>query len=108
MISIGKCSQTVAVYCHHQLIAVCCHQVIRMLIVVVVVFATLWMPYRVMVVYNSFAEHKYLNLWFLMFSRTLIYINCAINPILYNVMSVKFRRAFKNHLCCGECPDQTS
>ncbi|XP_025076291.1 thyrotropin-releasing hormone receptor-like isoform X3 [Pomacea canaliculata] len=75
-------------------------QVIRMLIVVVVVFATLWMPYRVMVVYNSFAEHKYLNLWFLMFSRTLIYINCAINPILYNVMSVKFRRAFKNHLCC--------
>ncbi|KAK7505364.1 hypothetical protein BaRGS_00003526, partial [Batillaria attramentaria] len=79
-------------------------QVIRMLVVVVLVFATLWMPYRVMVVYNSFAEKKFMDLWFLMFSRTLIYINCAINPILYNVMSVKFRRAFKNHLCCVSCP----
>ncbi|XP_070201458.1 thyrotropin-releasing hormone receptor-like [Littorina saxatilis] len=77
-------------------------QVIRMLVVVVVVFATLWMPYRVMVVYNSFAQHQFMDLWFLMFSRTLIYINCAINPILYNVMSIKFRRAFKNLLCCGE------
>ncbi|XP_076449133.1 thyrotropin-releasing hormone receptor-like, partial [Babylonia areolata] len=76
--------------------------VIRMLVVVVVVFATLWMPYRVMVVYNSFAQHKVIDLWFLMFSRTLIYINCAINPILYNLMSVKFRRAFKNLLCCGQ------
>ncbi|XP_067652324.1 thyrotropin-releasing hormone receptor-like [Haliotis asinina] len=72
-----------------------------MLIVVVFVFATLWMPYRVMVVYNSFARKKYLDLWFLLFCRTMVYINSAINPILYNAMSVKFRRAFKNHLCCG-------
>ncbi|KAK6178109.1 hypothetical protein SNE40_012938 [Patella caerulea] len=76
-------------------------QVVRMLFVVVLVFATLWMPYRVMVVYNSFAKHKFMDLWFLLFSRSMIYINSAINPILYNAMSVKFRRAFKNHLCCG-------
>ncbi|XP_055955658.1 thyrotropin-releasing hormone receptor [Patella vulgata] len=75
-------------------------QVVRMLFVVVLVFATLWMPYRVMVVYNSFAKHKFMDLWFLLFSRSMIYINSAINPILYNAMSVKFRRAFKNHLCC--------
>lgn len=73
-----------------------------MLIVVVFVFATLWMPYRVMVVYNSFASKQYMDLWFLLFCRTMVYINSAINPILYNAMSVKFRRAFKNHLCCGK------
>ncbi|XP_046543599.1 thyrotropin-releasing hormone receptor-like isoform X1 [Haliotis rubra] len=81
-------------------------QVVRMLIVVVFVFATLWMPYRVMVVYNSFARKKYLDLWFLLFCRTMVYINSAINPILYNAMSVKFRRAFKNHLCCGDKKSQ--
>ncbi|GFS27431.1 thyrotropin-releasing hormone receptor-like [Elysia marginata] len=77
-------------------------QVIRMLVVVVLAFATLWMPYRVMVVYNSFAQHKYMDVWFLLFARTMIYINCAINPVLYNIMSLKFKRAFRNYLSC--CP----
>ena len=27
------------------------------------------------------------------------YINCTINPILYNVMSKRFRRAFRDKLC---------
>ncbi|XP_045194328.1 thyrotropin-releasing hormone receptor-like [Mercenaria mercenaria] len=76
-------------------------QVVRMLVVIVFVFMTTWMPYRTMVVYNSIAQKKYLDLWFLMFSRTMVYINSAINPILYNAMSVKFRRAFKRILCCG-------
>ncbi|GIY23733.1 thyrotropin-releasing hormone receptor [Caerostris darwini] len=60
-----------------------------MLAVVVAVFATLWLPYRVLVVYNSFAIHRYMELWFLMFCKTMIFINSAINPILYNVMSIK-------------------
>ncbi|RUS72732.1 hypothetical protein EGW08_019499 [Elysia chlorotica] len=77
-------------------------QVIRMLVVVVLAFATLWMPYRVMVVYNSFAKHKYVDLWFLLFARTMVYINCAINSFLYNIMSLKFKRAFRNYLSC--CP----
>ncbi|XP_047741663.1 uncharacterized protein LOC125179585 [Hyalella azteca] len=29
----------------------------------------------------------------------------AINPILYNALSVKFRRAFKKMLCCGSGPE---
>ncbi|XP_062613776.1 thyrotropin-releasing hormone receptor-like [Saccostrea cucullata] len=72
-----------------------------MLIVIFGVFAILWMPYRVMVVYNSFASTKYKDPWFLLFCRIMVYINSAINPILYNAMSVKFRRAFQNILCCG-------
>lgn len=75
-----------------------------MLIVIFGVFAILWMPYRVMVVYNSFASTKYRDPWFLLFCRIMVYINSAINPILYNAMSVKFRRAFQNILCCGESP----
>lgn len=77
-------------------------QVVKMLVVVVALFATLWMPYRVLVVYNSFASHRYMELWFLMFCKTMIFINSAINPILYNAMSIKFRRAFKRMLSCGE------
>ncbi|XP_076355449.1 thyrotropin-releasing hormone receptor-like [Tachypleus tridentatus] len=76
-------------------------QVVKMLSVVVAVFATLWMPYRVLLVYNSLAKERYMELWFLMFCKTMIFINSAINPILYNAMSVKFRRAFKRALCCG-------
>ncbi|XP_069114462.1 thyrotropin-releasing hormone receptor-like [Argopecten irradians] len=75
-------------------------QVVRMLIVIVGVFATLWLPYRAMVVYNSFSKQQYLDIWFLLFCRVMIYINSAINPILYNAMSVKFRRAFQKVLCC--------
>ncbi|XP_059140942.1 thyrotropin-releasing hormone receptor-like [Physella acuta] len=77
-------------------------QVVRMLIVVVASFASLWLPYRAAVVYNSFALKKYTDMWFLLFARTMIYVNCAINPVLYNIMSVKFKRAFRNHLnCCN-------
>ncbi|XP_022244874.1 thyrotropin-releasing hormone receptor-like [Limulus polyphemus] len=75
-------------------------QVVKMLAVVVAVFATLWVPYRVLLVYNSFAKRRYMELWFLMFCKTMIYINSAINPILYNAMSIKFRRAFKRMLSC--------
>ncbi|OQR75723.1 thyrotropin-releasing hormone receptor-like [Tropilaelaps mercedesae] len=73
-----------------------------MLIVVVVLFATLWLPYRVLLVYNSFASKPYLELWYLMLCKTLIFVNSAINPVLYNAMSVKFRRAFRRTLSCGK------
>ncbi|XP_076355137.1 thyrotropin-releasing hormone receptor-like [Tachypleus tridentatus] len=77
-------------------------QVVKMLAVVVAVFATLWLPYRTLVVYNSFAKERYMEPWFLMFCKTMIFINSAINPILYNAMSVKFRRAFKRTLSCRQ------
>ncbi|XP_076373287.1 thyrotropin-releasing hormone receptor-like [Tachypleus tridentatus] len=82
-------------------------QVVKMLAVVVAVFATLWMPYRVLLVYNSLAKERYMELWFLMFCKTMIFINSAINPILYNAMSVKFRRAFKRTLLCGKTRQET-
>ncbi|KAL1124517.1 hypothetical protein AAG570_001143 [Ranatra chinensis] len=50
-----------------------------MLSVVVAVFAVLWLPYRGMLVYNSFAtmfnRPPFMDLWFLMFAKTCVYIN---------------------------------
>lgn len=65
-----------------------------------------------LLVYNSFAKQRYMELWFLMFCKTMIFVNSAINPILYNALSVKFRRAFKKMLCCEptnhyQCPQRT-
>ncbi|NXC23472.1 TRFR protein, partial [Campylorhamphus procurvoides] len=75
-------------------------QVTKMLAVVVVLFALLWMPYRTLVVVNSFMDPPYLNTWFLLFCRMCIYLNSAINPIIYNLMSQKFRAAFRKLYKC--------
>lgn len=72
-----------------------------MLAVVVILFALLWMPYRTLVVVNSFLEKAYLDTWFLLFCRLCIYLNSAINPVIYNAMSQKFRAAFKKLCHCG-------
>jgi len=50
-----------------------------MLVMVVVIFAVLWLPYRGMVVYNSFqamfGQETFMDLWFLMLAKTCVYIN---------------------------------
>ncbi|KAI1729753.1 7 transmembrane receptor (rhodopsin family) domain-containing protein [Ditylenchus destructor] len=71
-------------------------QVIKMLAVVVFIFAVCWLPYRAMVMWNSFASSsKWDPDWYIFLSKTMIFFNCAINPILYNLMSGRFRNAFK-------------
>ncbi|XP_051526900.1 thyrotropin-releasing hormone receptor-like [Myxocyprinus asiaticus] len=76
-------------------------QVTKMLAVVVILFALLWMPYRTLVVVNSFLPEAYLDTWFLLFCRTCVYLNSAINPLIYNAMSQKFRAAFRRLCRCG-------
>ncbi|KAI8499259.1 hypothetical protein Bbelb_230230 [Branchiostoma belcheri] len=75
-------------------------QVVKMLACVVVLFAVLWMPYRVLVVCNSFIDPPNYDKWVVLFCRLPIYINSACNPVLYNAMSVKFRRAFSKLAKC--------
>ncbi|NWX27756.1 TRFR protein, partial [Notiomystis cincta] len=77
-------------------------QVTKMLAVVVALFAVLWLPYRTLVVVNSFVDPPYLNTWFLLFCRLCIYLNSAINPIIYSLMSQKFRAAFRKLYKCPE------
>lgn len=79
-------------------------QVTKMLAVVVILFAVLWMPYRTLVLINSFVSTPYLDAWFLLFCRTCIYANSAINPVIYNAMSQKFRSAFRGLYRCQQ-PD---
>ena len=70
-----------------------------MLVVIVALFAITWLPYRGLLVYNSFAEHVWLELWFVFFAKTLVYLNSAMNPFLYNAMSRRFRAAVQRLLC---------
>ncbi|XP_077362876.1 thyrotropin-releasing hormone receptor b [Festucalex cinctus] len=76
-------------------------QVTKMLAVVVILFGALWMPYRTLVVVNSFLDRPYLNSWFLLFCRVCVYLNSAVNPLIYNAMSQKFRAAFLKICRCG-------
>ncbi|XP_047396569.1 thyrotropin-releasing hormone receptor-like isoform X1 [Sciurus carolinensis] len=79
-------------------------QVTKMLVVVVVLFALLWLPYRTLVVVNSFLSPPYLDLGFLLFCRLCIYLNSAVNPIVYALMSQRFRQAFRGLLQCQLAP----
>ncbi|CAL8250269.1 unnamed protein product [Arctogadus glacialis] len=74
-------------------------QVTKMLAVVVVLFALLWMPYRTLVVVNSVTDRPCTDAWVLLFCRVCVYCNSAVNPVIYNLMSQKFRLAFRR--LCG-------
>ena len=60
-----------------------------MLIIVVAIFAILWLPHRGLLVYNTLAAYyhypRYMDLWFLMFAKTCIYINRLLRQ--YNSLS---------------------
>ncbi|KAM9302340.1 thyrotropin-releasing hormone receptor-like [Gastrophryne carolinensis] len=77
-------------------------QVTKMLAMVVVLFALLWMPYRTLVLVNSFMDTPYLDPWFILFCRFCVYANSAVNPVIYNLMSQKFRTAFRRLCKCGQ------
>lgn len=82
-------------------------QVVVMLAFVVTCFFLLFFPYRVFTIWlilsteaqvQSLGMETYYNLTYL--CRILIYLHSAINPIAYNLISTKFRRAFKSILLC--------
>ncbi|XP_027977727.1 thyrotropin-releasing hormone receptor-like [Eumetopias jubatus] len=77
-------------------------QVTKMLTVVVLVFALLWLAYSPLVVVNSFLSPPYLNRGFLLFCRLCVYLNSAVNPIIYALMSQCFREAFHGLSQCWQ------
>ncbi|ALC46231.1 CG8795 [Drosophila busckii] len=78
-------------------------RVIRMLVAVAVAFFICWAPFhaqRLMAVYGSTAgiESEWFNDIFNILNYTsgvLYFLSTCINPLLYNIMSHKFREAFK-------------
>lgn len=75
-------------------------QVTKMLAVVVVVFALLWLPYRTLVVVDSFPSLPYLNLGFLLFLQLCLYLNSKVNPVIYTLMSQHFWEVFHGLFQC--------
>ncbi|XP_041480623.1 growth hormone secretagogue receptor type 1-like isoform X1 [Lytechinus variegatus] len=84
-------------------------QVVKMLVVIAASFFICWFPFhliRILPIFNleNWPQHikdiYYRGLYH--FSIVLLYVSSAINPILYNVMSARFRRAFKQTILCRE------
>ncbi|KAB0351744.1 hypothetical protein FD754_016601 [Muntiacus muntjak] len=75
--------------------------VTKMLVVVVLPFAVLWMPYRMLVLLNSFMTQPFLDPRVLLFCHTCMYANSAVNPIIYSLISQKVRAAFQRLCQCG-------
>ncbi|VUZ39327.1 unnamed protein product, partial [Hymenolepis diminuta] len=65
--------------------------------------AIFWLPYRSLVVYNSFVTIRKPDYWLYLFARTMAFLNSTVNPILYNAMSRKFRRAFRLLITQAPC-----
>lgn len=77
---------------------------IRMLSAVVVMFFICWAPFhaqRLLYVYAQDTDYyPDLNEWLYVLSGCLYYFSTTVNPILYNLMSMKYREAFKQTICC--------
>ncbi|XP_070501225.1 neuropeptides capa receptor [Chironomus tepperi] len=77
--------------------------IIRMLAAVVITFFVCWAPFhaqRLLYLYGKDIESfQMLNQWLFPMSGWLYYVSCTINPILYNVMSHRYRIAFRETLC---------
>ena len=80
-------------------------QVVRMLIVIVSFFFITLCPIRIVSLWLIFTPtndvvsiglEAFLNL--MSFARIMMYLNSAVNPLIYNLTSRKFRAAFRNVL----------
>jgi hypothetical protein len=85
-------------------------QVVAMLITVVVAFFLCLLPFRLFTMWIILAPSQILvdidmdTYHRVLYScRIMLYLNSAINPMLYNLMSSKFRQGFKNLLPSSMC-----
>ncbi|KAL5291377.1 NMUR1.2 family protein [Megaselia abdita] len=77
--------------------------VIRMLAAVVITFFVCWAPFhlqRLMYLHaRDWVHFQEVHEWLFYVAGWFYYVSCTINPILYNVMSHRYRVAFKDTLC---------
>ncbi|XP_069968119.1 neuropeptides capa receptor isoform X2 [Bactrocera oleae] len=76
--------------------------VIRMLAAVVVTFFICWLPFHMQRLWFLYAKEQNnfqeINEWLFSIAGFTYYVSCTINPIVYNVMSHRYRVAFKDIL----------
>ncbi|XP_044056105.1 neuromedin-U receptor 1 [Siniperca chuatsi] len=81
-------------------------QVTKMLFVLVVVFGICWAPFHTDRLMWSFISdwtdnHLEVFQYVHIISGVFFYLSSAVNPILYNLMSTRFREMFKEVMCHG-------
>jgi len=93
-------------------------QVIIMLFVVILLYILLLLPYRLLnllyIVYNQLFQYNFMNEilfhWLLNTVRLLVFLNCALQPITYLIISSRLRQTVIKFLqlcwlkfCCCHC-----
>nr|ALM88323.1 neuropeptide receptor A27 [Chilo suppressalis] len=80
--------------------------IIRMLAAVVVAFFVCWAPFhfqRLFFIYGASSKHYHtINKHLFSVAGAFYYVSATVNPILYNLMSHRYRIAFKETLCCSK------
>ncbi|XP_038139515.1 neuromedin-U receptor 1-like [Cyprinodon tularosa] len=83
-------------------------QVTKMLCVLVIVFSLCWAPFhvdRLMWSYITSKQHQMIYEKVHIISGVCFYLSSAVNPILYNLMSTRFRERFGHITCHAKgCP----
>ncbi|CAH0718894.1 unnamed protein product, partial [Brenthis ino] len=78
--------------------------IIRMLAAVVIAFFVCWAPFhfqRLFFIYGPRVQYYHtINEYLFLAAGIFYYISATVNPILYNIMSHRYRIAFKETLCC--------
>ncbi|XP_032523099.2 neuropeptides capa receptor-like [Danaus plexippus] len=86
--------------------------VIRMLIAVVIAFFVCWTPFHVQRLFFIYGynhpDFHVINEHLFNVAGALYYVSATVNPILYNVMSARYRLAFQETLLCRHQPDRNS
>ncbi|KAJ8728495.1 hypothetical protein PYW07_006191 [Mythimna separata] len=79
---------------------------------VVVAFFVCWAPFhfqRLFFIYGTSTPHYHtINEYLFYVAGAFYYISATVNPILYNVMSHRYRIAFTETLCCGKVSTKKS
>ncbi|XP_066998582.2 neuropeptides capa receptor isoform X1 [Anabrus simplex] len=82
--------------------------IVRMLAAVVVAFFLCWAPFhlqRLLYIHGKGCPNfREINEWLFYITGCFYYLSSTVNPILYNVMSAKYRDAFLKTLFCKESP----
>ncbi|CAG5049741.1 unnamed protein product [Parnassius apollo] len=78
----------------------------KMLVAVVVMFAVCYFPVHLLSVlrYTLDMEQNDVITLLALLSHVMCYANSAINPLIYNFMSGKYRREFRRAFCCTSKP----